>query len=231
VLQQRLITLLDQLAQNVAVCEDLQPKLRNELIGEVVVLGLLLLLSQQFSDLLEVSIGKRMLSRDDIVDLIGQRVESLTEGSLDGLDLTLKLAVKFSLLDEIAVECDRLHLLRKGRQCLDLGLNLGLDVDLRELNTTSSYSSSQQSSEQSSGQSSTSYLAFLSLPPINNQLIYNNFISPNIPTHTHYYHIPLYNLLQKEKKKSLSVVCTVVFCLSVGEAVVVEMLEYFLCVN
>jgi hypothetical protein len=145
VLQQRLITLFDQLAQNVAVCEDLQPKLRNELIGEVVVLGLLLLLSQQFSDLLEVSIGKRMLSRDDIVDLIGQRVESLTEGSLDGLDLTLKLAVKFSLLDEIAVECDRLHLLRKGRQCLDLGLNLGLDVDLRELNTTSSYSSSQQS--------------------------------------------------------------------------------------
>ena len=187
-LEEGLVTLLDLLAQNIAVGEHLQPKFRNELICEVVVLGLLLLLRQQLPDLVEVSIRKGMLSRDDVVDLIGEGIESLAEASLDGLDLALKLAVELALLDEIAVERDRLDLLRKGRQSLDLGLNLSLDVDLGKITTTSSSSPSPQSSENSSGQSSTSYLAFLSLPPINNQLIYNNSISlnithPTVPTH------------------------------------------------
>ena len=184
-LEERLVPLLDLLAQHIAIGENLQPKLRNELISEVVVLGLLLLLRQQLPDLLEVSIREGMLPRNDVVDLVGQGIESLAEASLDSLDLALKLAVELALLDEIAVECDRLDLLRKGRQSLDLGLNLRLDVDLGKINSTSSSSPSPQSSENSSGQSSTYYLAFLSLPPINNQLIYNNSISPYI-THPSY---------------------------------------------
>lgn len=109
-----------------------------------------------------------MLSRNDVVDLVGERGESLAEGALDGLDLALQLPVQPPLLDQVAVERDGLHLLRQRGQRLDLGLDLRLDVDLRERCPTSSSSPSQQSSEQSSAHSSTSSLAFLSLPPINN---------------------------------------------------------------
>lgn len=217
VLEERLVPLLDLLAQHIAIGENLQPKLRNELISEVVVLGLLLLLRQQLPDLLEVSIREGMLPRNDVVDLVGQGIESLAEASLDSLDLALKLAVELALLDEIAVECDRLDLLRKGRQSLDLGLNLRLDVDLGKINSTSSSSPSPQSSENSSGQSSTYYLAFLSLPPINNQLIYNNSISPYI---THPY--TLNQLTSKIMTISLPVACNVVLCLFMRQAVVVE---------
>jgi hypothetical protein len=130
VLQQRLVPLLHLLAHHIAVREHLQPELGDLLRSEVVVLVLLLLLRQQLADLLEVRVGEGVLSGDDVVDLSGEGVEAFAEGALDGLDLALELAVQAPLLDQVAVESDRLHLLGQRRQRLDLGLDLGLDVDL-----------------------------------------------------------------------------------------------------
>lgn len=166
--EEGLVPLLDVFANHIAIGKDLQPELRESLIGEVVMLGFLLLLCQQFSDLLEVGIGEGVLSGDDVVDFSGEGGEFFPEGSLDGFNLTFKLFIQFALLDEIAVEGDGLYLFGEGGERLDLFFYFLLDVDLNVGSGTSSSSSSQQSSEHSSAHSSSSSLAFLSLPPINN---------------------------------------------------------------
>jgi hypothetical protein len=142
VLQQGLIALLDLLAHHVAVGEDLQPELRDLLSGEVVVLQLVLLLSQQLPHSLKVRIREPMLARGDVVDLPSQGRKSLTESPLDSLDLPLQLPVQSPLLDEVAIESNGLHLLGKRWQRLDFVLDLRLDVDLRGMGSTSSSSSS-----------------------------------------------------------------------------------------
>lgn len=136
-LEQWLIAFLDLFADDIAVGEDLQPKFRDLLIGEVVVFVLLFLRGEQFSDFLEVNIGEGMLSRDDIVDLTDLWREGFSELALDGLDLSLQLLVDSPLLNEIAIYGDGLNLLLESRQGLDLLLNLLLDIHLRQQGSTS----------------------------------------------------------------------------------------------
>lgn len=131
VLEEGLVALLDVLADDVAVGEHLQPKFRDLLVGEVVVLVLLLLLGQQLSDFLEVLIGEGMLSGDDIVDLGDLWREGFPELALDGLDLCLQLLVNSPLLNEITIDGNRLHLFLESRKRLDLLFNLLLDIHLR----------------------------------------------------------------------------------------------------
>lgn len=135
--EQWLIALLDLFADDVAVGEDLQPKFRDLLIGEVVVFGFLFLRGEQFSDFLEVNIGEGMLSGDDIVDLTDLWREGFSELALDGLDLSLQLLVDSPLLNEITIDGDGLNLLLESRQGLDLLLNLLLDIHLRQQGSTS----------------------------------------------------------------------------------------------
>lgn len=136
-LEQWLIAFLDLFADDIAVGEDLQPKFRDLLIGEVVVFVLLFLRGEQFSDFLEVNIGEGMLSGDDIVDLTDLWREGFSELALDGLDLSLQLLVDSPLLNEIAINGDGLDLLLESRQGLDLLLNLLLDIHLRQQGSTS----------------------------------------------------------------------------------------------
>lgn len=136
-LEQWLIAFLDLFADDIAVGEDLQPKFRDLLIGEVVVFVLLFLRGEQFSDFLEVNIGEGMLSGDDIVDLTDLWREGFSELALDGLDLSLQLLVDSPLLNEIAINGDGLNLLLESRQGLDLLLNLLLDIHLRQQGSTS----------------------------------------------------------------------------------------------
>lgn len=87
-LEQWLIAFLDLFTDDIAVGEDLQPKFRDLLIGEVVVFVLLFLRGEEFSDFLEVNIGEGMLSGDDIVDLTDLWREGFSELALDGLNLS-----------------------------------------------------------------------------------------------------------------------------------------------
>ena len=136
-LEQWLIAFLDLFADDIAVGEDLQPKFRDLLIGEVVVFVLLFLRGEQFSDFLEVNIGEGMLSGDDIVDLTDLWREGFSELALDGLNLSLQLLVDSPLLNEITIYGNRLNLLLESRQGLDLLLNLLLDIHLRQQGSTS----------------------------------------------------------------------------------------------
>lgn len=114
-LEQWLIAFLDLFADDIAVGEDLQPKFRDLLIGEVVVFVFLFLRGEEFSDFLEVNIGEGMLSGDDIVDLTDLWREGFSELALDGLDLSLQLLVDSPLLNEVAVDGNRLHLFLESR--------------------------------------------------------------------------------------------------------------------
>jgi hypothetical protein len=131
VLQQGFVPLFDLLAQDIAVCEYFEPKFRNGFIGKVIVLVLLFLLGEQLTNLLEINISEGMLTRNNIVDLIGKRDKSVSEFALNGFDFSLKLLINFSLLDEISVDSNCLDLLLKSGESLDFLFNLFLNIDLK----------------------------------------------------------------------------------------------------
>lgn len=93
----------------------------------------LLLRSKQFSNLLKINISISMLPWDNIVDLIGKRIKRFSKFTLNGLYFRCHLLIKFSLFNQITVQCNCLHLFLKSWQCLNLFLNLLLNIDLRLL--------------------------------------------------------------------------------------------------
>jgi hypothetical protein len=136
-LEEGLVAFLDLFTDDIAVGEDLQPKFRDLLIGEVVVFVFLFLRGEEFSDFLEVNIGEGMLSGDDIVDLTDLWREGFSELALDGLNLSLQLLVDSPLLNEITIDGNCLHLFLESRQGLDLLLDLLLDINLCQQESTS----------------------------------------------------------------------------------------------
>lgn len=136
-LEQGLVAFLDLFTDDIAVGEDLHPKFRDLLIGEVVVFVFLFLRGEEFSDFLEVNIGEGMLSGDDIVDLTDLWREGFSELALDGLNLSLQLLVDSPLLNEITIDGNRLHLFLESRQVFDLLLDLLLDINLCQHESTS----------------------------------------------------------------------------------------------
>jgi hypothetical protein len=123
--QERLISLLNIFSNHITVHEYFEPKFRNFLIGEVIVFGLLLLRGKQFSNFLEIGIGERMLSLDDVINLVNVWLVKISELSLYFLLLLGKLLIKISLLDKVTIYGNGLNLFY-------LLLNLLLDVNLHE---------------------------------------------------------------------------------------------------
>lgn len=123
-------------------------------------LGLLLLLSEEFSNFLEISIRKGMFSLNDVINLVNVGFVEFSELPLHLLLIFRQLFIKSPLLNEVAVDGNGLDLFLESGEQLDLGFNLLLDVDLNHKKLTSSYSSqSKHSSESSSAQSFSHFLS------------------------------------------------------------------------
>jgi hypothetical protein len=130
--QERLISLLNIFSNHITVHEYFEPKFRNFLIGEVIVFGLLLLRGKQFSNFLEIGIGERMLSLDDVINLVNVWLVKISELSLYFLLLLGKLLIKISLLDKVTIYGNGLNLFSESWKLFYLLLNLLLDVNLHE---------------------------------------------------------------------------------------------------
>lgn len=165
VFEEGLVSFLDVLSDDVAVHEGLEPELGDFLLGEVVVLGFLLLLGEELPDFLEVGVGEGVLAHDDVVNLLDVGLVLGPELALAELLLVLELFVELPLLDEVAVDGDGLDLFLEGGQFLDLLLDLFLHLELSGSRGTSSSSSTMSSS---SSESSIIY-SFLPFETINNQ--------------------------------------------------------------
>ena len=126
------------LPDNVAIHEGLEPKLGYFLLGEVVVFGLLLLLSEELSDFLEVRVGKGVLAHDNVVNLLDVGPVLGPELALAEFLLVLELLVELPLLNEVAIDGDGLDLFLEGGQFLDLLLDLFLHLELSGSRATSS---------------------------------------------------------------------------------------------
>ena len=153
------------LSDDIAVHEGFEPELGNFLLGEVVVLGFLLLLGEEFPNFLEIGVGEGVLSHDDVVNLFDVGLVLRPELALAEFLLVLELFVELPLLDEVAVHRDGLHLFLEGGEFLDLLLDLFLHLELSGSRGTSSSSSTMSSS---SSESSIIY-SFLPFETINNQ--------------------------------------------------------------
>lgn len=73
------VLFLDVFEKPIIILEDGEPIFWEGLLGEVVVFCLVLLLSEQISDLLEIHISELVLSGNDIVYLVEERGESGSE--------------------------------------------------------------------------------------------------------------------------------------------------------
>lgn len=159
--EERLVSLFDLFSNDIAVHEYFEPKLRDFLVGKVVVFGLLLLLSEEFSNFLEISIREGMFSLNDVINLVNVGFVEFSELPLHLLLVFRQLFIKSPLLNEVAVDGNGLDLFLESGKQLDLGFNLLLDVDLYHKQLTSSYSSqSRHSSESSSAHPFSHFLSF-----------------------------------------------------------------------
>lgn len=123
--------------------------------------GLLFLLSEEFSDFLEISIREIMDSLNDVINLVNMRFVEFSELPLNFLLFLGQLFIKSSLLNEVAIDGNSLHFFLESGECLDLGFNLLLNINLHHKKVTSSYSSqSMHYSESSSAQSFSHFLSF-----------------------------------------------------------------------
>jgi hypothetical protein len=129
-LQERLVSFLDMLANHVTVGENFEPVFSDRLLGEVVVLGFLFLLSEEFSDFLEISVIEGVSALNDGIDFVDVWLEGLSELSLAFFLLSLQLFVEPSLFNEVAINCNSLHLFLESWQFLYLLFYLFFDINL-----------------------------------------------------------------------------------------------------
>jgi len=73
------------------------------------VFGLLFLLSEEFSDFLEISIREIMDSLNDVINLVNMRFVEFSELPLNFLLFLGQLFIKSSLLNEVAIDGNSLH--------------------------------------------------------------------------------------------------------------------------
>ena len=87
------------LSNHITIHECFEPELRNFLFSEVIVFGLLFLLSEEFSNLLEISVSECVFSHNDVVNFLDERLVLFSELAFATFLLGLKFFIKLSFLD------------------------------------------------------------------------------------------------------------------------------------